>query len=385
MDDYSINSLQESRNEWCARLVNILTPLVIEGFKSIFDESWKLCEENDEADKYLMTFQNLISRVPKWNTAIIDEEKKRIIDKSSCTYLEDLVTCVHIIQLKSLTCMRVGQKQKKIDISVPSLDDFIHKVYIGVARKLYTNVYLFEKGIMPLQVQKHNRELEIIVKECIVNAIRDNIPVENILRNYMDETVEEDVQVEEKEEIVAQEPVTEPVTESKDVVSQEQSSQVEADRIKEVIDKADSLDGNAAVDSSNEAVNTEDSGGIEVEKKSGFMINKEVSATPSSPKNEVIAQDTKGLSFSSVDRAIDVNNNEELVTAPKTESVLEEISEMRHEQRKLEEEAEADEDVEEDSLTIGDSINLDEMTVQDLNTKHKVNPDPVLTDIEVLS
>ena len=277
--------------------------------------------------------------------------------------------------------MRVGQKQKKIDISVPSLDDFIHKVYIGVARKLYTNVYLFEKGIMPLQVQKHNRELEIIVKECIVNAIRDNIPVENILRNYMDETVEEDVQVEEKEEIVAQEPVTE----SKDVVSQEQSSQVEADRIKEVIDKADSLDGNAAVDSSNEAVNTEDSGGIEVEKKSGFMINKEVSATPSSPKNEVIAQDTKGLSFSSVDRAIDVNNNEELVTAPKTESVLEEISEMRHEQRKLEEEAEADEDVEEDSLTIGDSINLDEMTVQDLNTKHKVNPDPVLTDIEVLS
>jgi hypothetical protein len=65
--------------------------------------------------------------------------------------------------------------------------------------------------------------------------------------------------------------------------------------------------------------------------------------------------------------------------------VLEEISEMRHEQRKLEEEAEADEDVEEDSLTIGDSINLDEMTVQDLNTKHKVNPDPVLTDIEVLS
>ena len=55
-------------------------------------------------------------------------------------------------------------------------------MYIGVARKLYTNVYLFEKGIMPLQIQKHNRELEMIVKECIVNAIRENIPVESILR-----------------------------------------------------------------------------------------------------------------------------------------------------------------------------------------------------------
>ena len=67
MDDYSITSLQESRNEWCSRLINILTPLVVEGFKSIFDESYSMCIENDEESKYLMTFQNFLSRVPKWN------------------------------------------------------------------------------------------------------------------------------------------------------------------------------------------------------------------------------------------------------------------------------------------------------------------------------
>ena len=44
---------------------------------------------------------------------IIEEEKKRIIENSGCGYLEDLITCVHIIQLKALTCVRVGQKQKK--------------------------------------------------------------------------------------------------------------------------------------------------------------------------------------------------------------------------------------------------------------------------------
>lgn len=114
MDDFSISSLQESRNEWCARLVNILTPLVIEGFKSIFDEAVKLCNDNNEKAKYLMTFQNFLSRVPKWNSTIVDQETKRIIDRSCCGYLEDLITCVHIIQLKSLTCMRVGSKQKKL-------------------------------------------------------------------------------------------------------------------------------------------------------------------------------------------------------------------------------------------------------------------------------
>ena len=143
MDDFSVNSLTESKNEWCARLLTILTPSVIQGLKSIFDEALKLCQDNKENDKYLMTFQNLISRIPKWNSQIIETERKRICEKSGCNYLEDLVTCVHIIQLKILTAMRVGQKQKKIDISIPKLDDFIHKTYVNVARKIYKNVYLF--------------------------------------------------------------------------------------------------------------------------------------------------------------------------------------------------------------------------------------------------
>lgn len=210
MDDFNVSALHESKNEWGSRLITLLTPLVIDGYKSILDESTKLCKDNNEMDKYLMTFQNLISRIPKWNQQIIENERKRICEKSGCNYLEDLVTCVHIIQLKILTAMRVGQKQKKIDIVIPKLDDFIHKVYINVARKVYKNVYLFEINIQPLQVQKNYRELEIIVQECILNTLRENIPVEAILKAYMDESVEEDV-IEEIKEEVTHEPIIQPV------------------------------------------------------------------------------------------------------------------------------------------------------------------------------
>jgi len=213
MDDFNVSSLHESKNEWGARLLTILTPLIIEGFKSIFDESYKLCKENGETDKYLMTFQNFITRIPKWNVTIIEMERKRIVERSGCSYLEELVACIHIIQLKLLTAMRVGQKQKKIDINIPKLDDFIHKAYVNVARKVYKNVYLFELNAPPLQVQKHNRELEIIVQECILNAVRESIPVENILRAYMDETVEEDVVEEIKEQII-EKPETKPETQT---------------------------------------------------------------------------------------------------------------------------------------------------------------------------
>jgi hypothetical protein len=209
MDDFNVSSLHESKNEWGSRLLTILTPHIVDGLKSIFDESTKLCRENNEMDKYLMTFQNFITRIPKWNANIIEIERKRIVEKSGCGYLEDLVTCVHIIQLKLLSAIRVGKKQKKIDIHIPKLDDFIHKIYVNVARKIYKNVYLFELNIQPLQTQKNFRELEVIVQECILNTVRDSIPVEAILQAYMDETVEEEVEEEVKEEVIPETKLTE--------------------------------------------------------------------------------------------------------------------------------------------------------------------------------
>ncbi len=198
MDDYNISSLTESRNEWTARLVTILCPFIIEGFKSIYEDAYKLCIENNEDEKYLMTFQNLLSRIPKWNKELVENEVSRIKENSKCGYIEDLITCVHIIQLKALTCIRVGQNQKKVDIDIPNLADFIHKIYISVARKLYTNIYLFQKNINPLEMQKHNREIELIIKECILNSVRDTIPIETILRSYLDEVTEETMEVEEE-------------------------------------------------------------------------------------------------------------------------------------------------------------------------------------------
>ena len=327
MDDYSTATLQESRNEWCARLINILTPLLIEGFKSIFEESWKLCKENDELDKYLMTFQNFISRIPKWNSTIIEEEVKRIVEKSNCGYLEDLISCVHIIQLKNLTSMRVGSKQKKIDIKVPQLNDFIHNIYINCARKVYTNIYLFERNISPLQMKKHNRELEVIVREGIINTIRDNIPVEDIIKAYMDETVEEDVDVEESEEIISTEPI---------------------------VDENEDTENNDGENNNNETNET----------------------------NNTMNQ--SGISFSDVDETSDINNNISSVTAPKDIDTLEEISNLRNDVRNLEEDDDDDEINE--RIKIGDIVKLDDLDIHDLETKKRINESPLSEhEIEILT
>ena len=295
MDDYNISTLTESRNEWTARLVTILCPFIIEGFKSIYEDAYKLCIENNEEDKYLMTFQNLLSRIPKWNTDLIENEVLRIKENSKCGYIEDLITCVHIIQLKALTCIRVGQNQKKVDIDIPSLTKFIHKIYILVARKLYTNIYLFQKHINPLDMQKHNREIELIIKECILNSVRDTIPIENILRSYLDEVTEETTEIEE-ELIPAEDEVdadSENLVENK--LSEDSSEKTPNILIEEVMNKDE---GSIKLKENDNLVISDDNYGVMLDIKDLNVSEKETSK-----ENPLLTEEPKDVDVLPLDNA----------------------------------------------------------------------------------
>jgi len=339
MDDFVVSNLYESRNEWCARLVTILTPLVSEGIKSIFNESVKICKDNDEMKKYLMTFQNLLAQVPKWNSVIVEDERKRIVERSGCNYLEDLISCVHIIQLKVLTCIRVGNKQKKIDISIPKLDNFIHKVYIHVARKTYMNVYLFEKNIehgqnnvTPLQIQKNNREFEQIVQECILITVRESIPTEDIIRAYMDESVEQ-------EEEVLIENICEPIEEDKDTPDKNTTP---------------------------ESTKTTDKEDTQIVPSITNLDDEPVVTT---------------LKFNDYDSILDCTTGKiEEIEAPKNIERLEEISSSRAIQRQLDEEDDMDERIQIHT----DNIDLNDLDIMDIGRDSSLSEDVMLDDIIAL-
>ena len=390
MDDYNVNVLSEAKNEYSSRLVTILTPLIIEGIKSIFNEASKLCLDNDEEDKYLMTFQNFLSRVPKWNSTIIDEETKRIVTQSNCSYLEDLLTCVHITQLKILTSIRVSQKQKKIDIDIPKLNTFIHRCYIYYARKLYSNVYLFESNILPLNYQKNMREAELMCQESVLQVIRENMPVEKILRAYIDETVDEEI----IEEIIEKQ-----VTEiEKQKIEEELETVIKDDKkdgtIKKsedtmVLEKPD-LEKEKVIASAlktDSIINKIEKDTLDGPKEHNIKLTIETPIEKIEPKEEVVNR----LSFNDTDSVVNYDkkaspsNNPPPVKfeAPKTLERLENISFVQNEKRKAEE---AEDEEEEDKLTIFGDINLelDAIDVQNLDKNLKLEPDPILNDIEIL-
>ena len=372
MDDYSMSSLIESKNEWCVRLVNIFTPCIIEGLRSIFNESYKLCIDNDEEEKYLMTFQNLLSRVPKWNAEIISNETQRIINSSGCTYIEDLMTCVHIIQLKALTCTRVGTEQKKVDINIPSLPNFVHKVYINTARKVYTNIYLFEKGILPLQIQKNNRELEIIIKETILNTVRESVPVHDILRAYLDETEEQNVSVVQSVERIPVVPEKRTIVSSTPVASLARDKELDK-KLDKQLDKEKEISVVKKTD-----IFVEEKREERREEKDAIVLNKDIDNN----KKDLTTNDasSKSLNFSNVDLAITSEGTKKEVDAPKDIETLNNISKINQEKRRLEDELDNDDE----KISIGEEISLG-FDIVDLSGKSKPGDQEVeLTDVEIL-
>jgi hypothetical protein len=247
---------------------------------------------------------------------------------------------------------------------VPQLNEFVHKVYVHCARKLYTNVYLFERGIPPLTTQKNMRETEIIIKECILDSIRESIPLEMILKTYMDETIEDHTEIKIKEEVVSQEPVFE------DEQSQSQSHSQPSTNA--------SVSPNASTDAA--AIIA---AGVESD---AFPAIASASSSSSVSADSIASiASTASIKFNDMDSAIDMNNSEHMIHAPKTEERLEQISNERYMQRKLQEEEDDEDGL--DRLKIGEDVQLDVFDVHPMEEPmRKLNFDaPELDDIEILA
>jgi hypothetical protein len=69
MDDFNVSSLHESRNEWCSKLITILTPLVIDGYKSILEDYQAVQAEwrNGEVFDDLPEFRFANSKMEQYN------------------------------------------------------------------------------------------------------------------------------------------------------------------------------------------------------------------------------------------------------------------------------------------------------------------------------
>ena len=101
-------------------------------------------------------------------------------------YLEDLLTAVFVCHTKILTTVRVTNKDRKINLKIPSVENFLHQVYIEMARAFWKHPYLLNPmDVSKLEYQENLRKSESMIYECLETTIRKLLPVKDILKEYL--------------------------------------------------------------------------------------------------------------------------------------------------------------------------------------------------------
>jgi len=213
MDAPEISVYGEAKGEYTRQLCVFLTPCLETYFLELLDEAKK---QSPSPSKNLWQFQNLLQSIPDWNQDKVVRETDLIQKDCKCDYLEELLTAVFIAHTKVLSAIRLTTKQKKLQITIPKIDHFLHRVLSDCARSLWTNAYLFAET-NSIEKQKSLRQVSSLIQEAILQAIRGLLPVKSILREYLHDDDEEEgvdvppVVVDEEEKVIV--PELKPVAE----------------------------------------------------------------------------------------------------------------------------------------------------------------------------
>lgn len=175
----------QAKIEYTQQLIDVLTPNMFDGIRSIYDES-KTFFSTQTSKSILSIFRKFLEKVPEWNNEIVEKETERIIFESKCDWLDDLVTAVFISHTKILTSIGPNFNNARINLTIPKTINFIHKCYINLAREIWKNPYLFYENVSGSEYQRNMRTIETIIKDNIEQTVRKLLPVKQILKEHLD-------------------------------------------------------------------------------------------------------------------------------------------------------------------------------------------------------
>ena len=192
-----IDVYSTAKSEYTQQFCIFLIPALLTYFLSLLEEAK---EKEKDLKRVLWTFQNLLKDIPEWNTDKVMRETETIQSNTKCDYLEELLTAVFVAHTKVLSAIRINSKSKKLQITIPKVDHFLHRTLSECARSLWSNAYLFSEQATSVDRQKNLRQVEHLLHQAILQSIRGMLPVKNILKEYLtdDGDVEGDEEVKEE-------------------------------------------------------------------------------------------------------------------------------------------------------------------------------------------
>lgn len=197
IQDSSAAIYSEAKSEYTKQLVYNFQPALLRFFLDRFTEVKDAPSVISRAKSALSEFQESLSQIPEWNLDKVRTETTALLQTIQCDYIEELITAVFIAHTKILSAIRLHSKpRRKINITVPKPDHFMHRTMSECSRLLWSNIYLFSDSVPSLDRQKNMNDVNRFLEEGILQAIRNLLPVKSILRDSLQEDEDDGIQLE---------------------------------------------------------------------------------------------------------------------------------------------------------------------------------------------
>ena len=158
-------------------------PIFKQGFRYIYSHTKQITKLNKHL---LRNFQEALEKVPRWNSMIITKEFDRFKINSNCLWIDKLIRASFVAEFQV-----ANNSKNEVKLDVPKSQDFIHMVYIEIARELWKKPQLLFEGY-PNDVRKSNDlEFEAIIDAKITLVIKNMLPLESLVNSYLKDAEEQ--------------------------------------------------------------------------------------------------------------------------------------------------------------------------------------------------
>lgn len=299
----SIGVYGEAKAEYTRQLCSFLVPALETYFLDLLAEV-KSTEKDPK--RFLWAFQDALKQFPDWNIDKVQRETEKIQVATKCDYLEEILTAVFIAHTKVLSAIRLTSRQKKLQITIPKIDHFLHRTMSECARLLWSNAYLFSDSGTAIERQKNLRQVEQLLHEGVLQSIRGMLPVKSILKEYLADDAEE-TPAEQAAEVLPQEDDTAPVIHEESI----QPTADTAEKKEESPIDSTSEEKQEEIVAPPESIAAAQQLVIEPVDVSGSQVSTPV-LPPPPPSTPTIVVDTEppSVGFTSMDAVLDVENPE---------------------------------------------------------------------------
>lgn len=167
--------LLDAKEEYLGQVTDVMAPFVLTTFRDMYVEG------QQHKGKVLLSFQKALREIPSWNSHVVRQKTQDIEVRYKS--LGKLIAALFVSVVKIMSTIRLHRERPNIRLKLPSNDAFVHQTYIQTAREFYNNPHLINES----------RSVRIAtVKEGVRAAVREMLPIDDILTAYLGGTVDGD-------------------------------------------------------------------------------------------------------------------------------------------------------------------------------------------------